>query len=176
MVEIADLALDAGEGAEQVEPWPLAVEIFEQGEDGLFAVVECDVVEVIENPRFLQFAQFGIDIAAAQRDDDGRIMRLDGLRDAEGGIDGAGEGHRNEDQIRLAAVNGNFGQILQGAIDQRRRCGEGSGHRLETGLTLCQRFGVANEFKARIDCLAQHIGNVVQVKGRQMPRPVLHAE
>jgi hypothetical protein len=111
-VEVTHLAVDAGKGADQIEARALAVEVLKQGDDGLLAVIQRDVVEIIENPCFLQFAQFGIDIAAAERNDDGRVVRLDRLRDAEGGIDGTGEGHGNQHQIRFVAVDGRNGQIF----------------------------------------------------------------
>jgi len=99
VVEVADLAIDPGIGADQVEARPqrLAVDllpVLDQGQQRAFAVVEGDVVEIIEDARLGEFAQFGIDPAAAEDGDDLRVFGLDCLSDAEGGIDRAGEGCR----------------------------------------------------------------------------------
>ena len=56
VVEITNLTVDAGVGADEVKARPLAIEIFKQGENGAFAIVERDVVKIIEDPCFFQFA------------------------------------------------------------------------------------------------------------------------
>jgi hypothetical protein len=39
-----------------------------------------------------------------------------------------------------------------------------------------QALGVAHELEARVDRLAQHVGQVVQVQRGQVARAVLHAQ
>jgi hypothetical protein len=48
----------------------LAGNVFEQREQRLLAVIERDVVEVVEDARLGEFAQLGIDVAAAEYGDD----------------------------------------------------------------------------------------------------------
>ena len=175
-VEVANLAVNAGEGADQVEARAFAFQIFQQRENRALAVVERDVVEIIEDARLFQLAQFGIDVAAAEHGDDVRVHGLDRLRHAEGGIDRAGEGHGEQHDVWTVAVNGRQGQFFEGASISVGGCGQGSGQRFEGRLAARQRFGVADEFETRIDRLAQHVGEIVQIQGGKVSGPVLHAE
>ena len=62
---------------------------------------------------------------------------------------------------------------MQQLVHQVAGCGQGLGKRVKTGLAAGQRFAVADKFKARVNRIAQHIGDVIQVKRGQMPGPVL---
>jgi hypothetical protein len=147
-------------------------QVLQQRQRRALAGVEREVVEVVEHARLAQLAQLGVDIAAAQRRDDVRVPRLDGLGDAEGGIDRAREGHRRQHQRRAVAFHGLQRQALQRAVDQVRRRGQ----RLEGGLALRQLLGVAHELEARVDGVAQHVGQVVQVQRGQVARAVVQAQ
>ncbi len=48
--------------------------------------------------------------------------------------------------------------------------------RVEGGLAARQRFGIAHEFEARIDGVAHHIGQIVQVQGGQVLGAILQAQ
>ena len=150
--------------------------MFEQRENRSLAIIERDVVDIIEDARLFQFAQLGIHPAATEHRDDFRVVCLDRLGHAECSIDRAGEGHGKQHDIGIATVNGKNCQFFKSAVDQRWRSRQSSGQWLERRLAAGQRFGVADEFKARIDCLAQHVCEIVQIQRGQMPRPVLHAE
>jgi hypothetical protein len=154
----------------------LAAQAFEQGQQRALAVVQRDVVEMVEYPRLGQLAQLGIDEAAAEHGDDGRILRLDRLRDAEGAIDIAGKGCREQHHAGRVAPQRVERQLAQRAIDQVFRRRQRPRQRFERGLALRQRFGIADELEARIDRLAQHVGDIIEVQGGKVPRAVRHAE
>jgi hypothetical protein len=89
--------------------------VLQQRQQRALAVVQGDVVEIVEHPRLGQFAQLGVDEAAAEHGDDGRDVRLDRLGDAEGAIDVAGKGRRDQHHLRRVAVTGFQGQVAQRA-------------------------------------------------------------
>ena len=92
-------------------------------------------------------------------------------------IDRAGEGYGNQHQTRFVTVDGRQGEFFQRRASTRGfRGGEGACQRFESRLAACQRLGVADELEARVDGVAQHVGEVVEIERCQMPRPVLHAE
>ena len=64
----------------------------------------------------------------------------------------------------------------QRAVDQVQRGGECGGQRVEGGLALRQRFGVAHELETWVDRIAQHVGDVVEVQRGEVARTVLHAQ
>ena len=150
--------------------------MFEQGQQRAFAIVEGDVVEIVEHPRLAEFAQFGIDEAAAKNRDDRRVVRLDRLRDAKRAIHVAGEGRRHQYYGRRMPLHGCQRQLVQDAVDQIGRCRQSLGERVERGLALCQRLRIAHELKARIDRVAQYVGDIVKVQGGKVPGAILHPE
>jgi hypothetical protein len=153
-----------------------AAQVFEQRQQGALAVVEHDVVEEVEDARLGEFAQLGVDEAAAQHGDDLRVARLDRLGDAEGAIDIAREGRREQHHVRRVARHGGQRQLAQRGVDQVLRRRQRLRQRLEAGLALRQRFGIAHELEARIDRLAQHVGDVVEVKRGEVAGAVGHAQ
>ena len=100
-------------------------------------------------------------------------MQFDGLCDTKSGIHRARKRHRQQDQRGLMFLHGLQRELLQQRVNQIRRRGQCIGKRIKTRLATGQRFAVAHEFKTRIYCVTQHIGNVVQIQRSQMPRPVL---
>ena len=68
------------------------------------------------------------------------------------------------------------GECLQPLVHQIRRGRQSLVQRIERGLACRQRLGVAHKFKARVDRLAQHIGQVVEIQRRQMLGPLLNAQ
>ena len=121
------------------------------------AAVQRDHVDEVEQARLGQLAQLGVDEAAAQRDGDGRIVRLDRLRDAQRAVHRAGEGHRQQHQRgRWRAIS--RAQALQRAIDQVGWRKPRLRQRLEAGLAGGELLGVAHELEARVDGVAQHVG------------------
>ncbi len=65
---------------------------------------------------------------------------------------------------------------MQGLIDQIQGRGQSLRERIEGRLALRQRLGVAHELEARVDAVAQHVGQIVQVQRGQVARLVLHAQ
>jgi hypothetical protein len=136
--------------------------MLDQREQRALAGVERDVVEEVEHARLGQLAQLGVDEAAAEHGDDARVVRLDRLRDAEGRVHRAGEGHRDQHQRRRVALDGGEHQRPQRAVDQVGRGGECRGQRVEARLAGGQLLGVAHELEARIHRLAQHVGELLR--------------
>ena len=68
------------------------------------------------------------------------------------------------------------GQLAQRAVHQVQRRGQRLGQRLEAGLAGRQLLGVAHELEARVDRVAQHVGDVVQVQRGQVARAVVRAQ
>ena len=68
-----------------------ALQVLDQREQRPLAGVQRDEVEVVEHARFVQLAQLGVAVAAAEHRDDCGSRALDGLRDAERAVDVARE-------------------------------------------------------------------------------------
>ena len=150
--------------------------MLEQGQQRTLAGIKGDEVKAVEHSWLGQLSQFGVDETAAQHGDDRRVLRLDGLRDAKRCIDRAWERHRQQHHIGLVAFQGRQCQAVQRAVDQVVwRCQRG-GQGLEGGLAHRQRFGVADELEAWVDCIAQHVGDVVEVERCEVAGAVLHTE
>ena len=47
---------------------------------------------------------------------------------------------------------------------------------IKGGLASSQRLGIAHKFKPAIDCIAHHIGQIIQIQSRDMPRAILLTE
>ena len=92
--------------------------MLKQSQQRPLARIEGDEVEVIEQPWLGQLAQLGVDEAAAEGQHDGRVMGLDGLRNAKGRVHRAGEGHRDQHDRRRMAGDGGQGQRMQGVVDR----------------------------------------------------------
>ncbi|MNV87946.1 hypothetical protein D3C71_1821090 [compost metagenome] len=67
-------------------------------------------------------------------------------------------------------------QFAQRVVHQRGRGRQGVGQGVEGGLAARQGFGVAHEFKARVDGVPQHVGQIVQVQGGQVLGAVVQAQ
>ena len=163
-------------GSHQALRRAAAFEVLDQREQRALAGVERDVVEVVEHARLGELAQLGVDEAAAEHGHDGRVVRLDRLRDAKGRVHRAGERHRDQHQGRRVALHGRERQRDQRAVDEVGRGGQRIGERVEGRLALRERFGIAHELEARVDRVAQHVGDVVQVQRGEVPRAVVQAE
>jgi len=131
---------------------------------------------VLEHTRLGQLAQLGVDVAAAQRGDDRRVDRLDRLRDAEGRVDRARERHRHQHERRPVALDRGQRQLAQQFVDEGGRRRQRIGQRVEGGLAERQALGVAHELETRVDRLADHVGDVVQVQRGQVSGVVLRTE
>ena len=85
----------------------------------LFAIVEAEVIGVVKNPRIIQVAQLGIDVAATQRDAGAWGALPNAPRDAQRAIERAGKGDRQTHQRRFVLGQRLIGQVIQQAIQQR---------------------------------------------------------
>ena len=163
-------------GALQALAPTLALQVLNQREQWALARIERHVVHKVKHARVAQLTQFGVHKTAAQRHGDSRVVGLDGLGDAKGGVHRAGKGHRQQHQLRLVPLDGGQGQVAQQVVHQRGRRGQRMGQRVKRGLAAGQRLGVAHKFKALVHRVAQHVGQVVQIQRAQVARFVLHAE
>jgi hypothetical protein len=130
-IDVAHAPVVTEEGAHQPLLRALAAQVFEQRQQRTLAVVERDVVEIVEDPRLGEFAQLGIDEAAAEHGDDGAVVGLDRLGDAEGAIDIAGKGRRHQHHIGRVSPHGVQRQLAQRAVDQVLRRGQCLRQRIE---------------------------------------------
>ncbi|MNL18715.1 hypothetical protein D3C87_1398720 [compost metagenome] len=147
-----------------------------QGLQGALAGIQGDVIEVIEHARVFQFTQLGIDETAAQHGDDARVLRLDGLSDPEGRVNGAGKRHRHQHHRRLVARQCFYRQVAQRVVHQVQGRRQGLGQGVEGGLAARQRFGVADELESRVDGVTQHVRQIVQIQGGQVLGAVMQAQ
>ena len=175
-VEIAHLALLAQIGAHQARLATLAGQVFEQRQQRALAVVQRDEVEMVEHAGLGELAEFGVHEAAAEHRDDGRVVGLDGLGDAEGRIHRARKRHRQQHHLGRVAGEGVEGEALQRLVHQRGRRGQRPGQGLEAGLGHRQRFCVAHELEALVGGFAQHVSEVVEVERGQVAGLVLHPQ
>jgi hypothetical protein len=67
-------------------------------------------------------------------------------------------------------------QPAAACVDQRRRRGQRLASGSKVGWLCASDLGVAHELEARVDRLAQHVGQVVQVERGQVAGAVLHAQ
>ena len=175
-MDVADAARCTHIGAHQPFLRPTAGKMFEQGEQGFFAVIEGDVIEKIEYLGFGKFAQFGVDPAPTEHGDDVRVLFLDAPGHAESGIDGAGERDREQDQLWHVFCQHTQQATLETRIDQARCCRQRSGEWRETPLALRQRFAVADEFETWITGIADDVCQVVEEQCCEMACPIMQAE
>ena len=175
-IDEAHLAGKANERAHQPVARTFVGQVFDERQQRLFAVIEADEIEEIEDARLGELAQLGIHIAAAEHNARLRSHAPDRLGDAKGPVDRAGERHGNQHQVGLVLFHDCEGQLMQCAVDEVGRSTKRFCQRLETGLAERQCFGVADEFEAWIDGFAQDVGDVVKVERCQMAGAILHAE
>ena len=97
------------------------------------AAVQRDDVDEVEQARLGQLAQLGVDEAAAQRDGDGRIVRLDRLRDAQRAVHRAGEGHRQQHHVWARGARAPRARGAAAFVDEVGRRGQRLRQRLELG-------------------------------------------
>ena len=166
----------ADEGAHQRAALALAAPMRQQVQQRTLAGIERHIVEVVEHARLGQLAQLGVDVATAEHGDDLGLLPLDRLRDPERRVDRARKRHRDQHDARLMRGDRIACQPMQDLVDQRVRRGQCAGQRIEARLAHRQRLGIADEFEARVDRVAQHVGEVVQVQRRQMPCAIVQAE
>ena len=151
----------------------LALQMLQQRKQGALAGVQADKVHIVEHAWLAQGSQLGVDIAAAQSNAHLRAMCLNALRDTQRTVHSAREGDGEDDQSGLVLLQGCQRQLVQNLVHQIGRLPQGLGQGLKTGLAGRQRLAVAHKFKARVDGIAQHIGQVIEVERRQMTRLVV---
>ena len=163
------------ESAHQALVPATALQVLDQGQQRALPGVQRHEVDEVEQARFLQFAQLRVDEAPAERDAGVRPFGLDGLGDPQRPVDGAWKGNRQQHQVW--GVPGQYvpREVGQCPVQQVRRCGQRIGQGVEVGLAGGQSFGVADELKARVHRVADHVGQVVEVQRGQMACAVLQA-
>ena len=175
-VDVVDGSIQTHEGPHQTVHPPLPAQVIQQDQERALAIVQGDVIEIIEHQRLGEFAQLRVDVAATECNDDRRMARLDRLGDAKRRVDIAREGDRHQNQRRAMPRHRVQGQVVQRLIDQVEGGREGRGQRIEGRLALRQGFRVAHEFEARIHPLAQHVGDIVQIQGGEVAGAILHPQ
>ena len=141
-----------------------------------FAGVERHEIEVVEDPWLLQGAQLSIAITAAQYRDDGRVHLLDGLRDPKRAVDIARKGRGDEHQGRLMRRQHVERQCVQNCVDQIVWRIERRLQLIEPRLARRQRFRITHELKARIDGVANDVGEVIEIQGGDVLGTILQSE
>ena len=177
-VFVLDLAAGSvsHKGAHQAACRALAAQVFQERQQGPLARVQRHKVHIVKQPGLGHLAQLGVDIAATERDFDMGVVGAHGLRNAQRGVHGAGKRHGQEQQLRGVLGCSSKRQIAQHIVNQIGRRSKGCGQWFKTGLATSQAFGIAHKLKARVNGVAQHVGQVVQVQRGQMARAVLLAQ
>jgi hypothetical protein len=132
-VHVTHGAVHAQESAHQALRPALALQVFQQRQQGAFTGVQRDEVEEVKHPWLVQLTQFGVDKAAAQHGGDVWVRGLEGLRDAKGRVHRAGEGHAQQHHRGLVLFDGGQRQRLQRPVHQVQGRGQGLRQRVEVG-------------------------------------------
>ena len=164
------------EGAHQTLPRSRTGEMLEQGEQRSLAAIERHEIKELEHARLGELAQLGVDIAAAEHGDDAGPQRLDRLRDAERTVHRARDRHRDEQHLRVVLFDRCHGERLQGRIDEVRWRRQGLGEQIELRLARRQALAIAHELEARVDRVADHIRQIVEIERGEVPRAIVGAE
>ena len=101
---------------------------------------------------------------------------LDGLRDAKGAVNVAGKRRGDEHQSRLILRQRLERQCMQGCIHQAVRRAERRVQLIECRLARRQRFRIAHELEARIDGIANDIGQVIEIQGGDVFGAILQSQ
>ena len=162
--------------AHEALPRPRAGEMLEQGEQRSLTAIERHEIEELEHAWLGELAQLGVDIAAAEHGDDAGAQRLDRLCDTERAVHRARERHRDEQDLRVVLLEGCEGEGLQGRIDEVRRRRQGLGQQIELRLARRQALAIPHELEARVDRIADHIGQIIEIERGEVPRAIVGAE
>ena len=152
------------------------LQVFDEGQQRSFTSVEGDEIEVIENTRLVHRAKLGVAVPAAQHGDDRRLGLFDGLRDSKCAVHVSWKGRGDEYQGGLMLRQCLECQCVKGRIYQGARLVECSVQVIESRLTGRQRFRVADEFEARVDRIANDVGKVVEIQGRDVLGTILQSQ
>ncbi len=144
----------------------------EQAQERALAVVERHVVEAVEHPRLSEIAQLGVDVAAAQDRARRRPRALDRAGEAERAVDVAGERRADPDDVGAVARAELRADRVGELVDQRGRACQRRRERIEAGGAGGQLLGVARQLEARIDPVADRVGDVVDVEAGEVLGPI----
>lgn len=150
--------------------------IFQDGEEGAFAVVEGDEVEIVEDAGVAEFAQFGVDVAAAEDGCDLGVCGADGLGDLESAEDVAGERDGDTDDLGLVLVQQVEGEFVDGVSDEGFGGVEEGLEGGEGGLRGGEFFAVAGDLKVGVEALLDGVGDVVEEEGGDVLGAVVESE
>ena len=104
------------------------------------------------------------------------LRLLDGLRDAKGAVHVAGKGRGDEHQRRLMPRQRFERQRVQRCIDQAVRRVERRVQLIERRLARRQRLRIAHELEARIDGIANDVGEVVEIQRGDVLGAILQSQ
>ena len=105
--------------------------MLQQRQKRALAGIEADKIDKVEQPGFLEFAQFGVDVASAQGNAHVWVVALDSLGNAQRPIHRARERRRQDQKPGLMFFEGRQRQVLQQRIEQIGRRGQRLGQRIK---------------------------------------------
>ena len=68
------------------------------------------------------------------------------------------------------------GERLQSRIDEVRRRRQSLGQQIELRLARRQALAIPHELEARVDRIADHIGQIIEIERGEVPRAIVGAE
>ena len=134
------------------------------------AVVERDVVEVVEHARIAQRAQLGVHPAAAEDQRGFRRRGADRARHAERAVHVAGEGRGDGDDVGSLRGEQFARELIERFVDERGLAGQRLVQRIEGRRARGEPLAVARELEARVDAEAPDVGEVVDVQAGEVAR------
>ncbi len=140
------------------------------------AVIERQIVEVVEHARIAQRAQLRVHPAAAEHQLRLRRRRADRARHAKGTVHIAREGSGDRDDIGSLRRDELARQFVERGVDQRGLGRECLVQRIERRRARREALAVTRELEVRVDADAPDVGEVVDVEAREVARLLGGAE
>ena len=147
----------ASQPAHYIKEWPLAV-------------VERYVIKVVEHQRLAQRTQLGVHPAASEHQRRFRRDVANLLRHAKRAVHIAGEGRGDGDNIGSLRGDQLARDFVDRFVDQCGLARQCLVQRIERGCARCEALAVARQLEARIDAVAPHVGEIVDVQACEIPR------
>ena len=123
---------------------------------------------MIEHPWIGEFAQFGIDVAAAQHGDRPTMPGPHPGRHPQGAVQGAGERHGKTGHIGAMFTDESIGEVVDPAVDQAASGMEGVIEIVERGGADGQLVGIAGQVETRVHAFTDGIHQVVEKQAGQV--------
>ena len=169
----------AVEGALEVADVAHALEVLDDVEQRALAVVEREVVDVVEEARLARVAHRGVEEAAAGHHHGVLVPLLHPLADAQRPVEVAREGHREAHQVRPVRLEVLVDRLEEQLVEHVGRALQLPPHALEGGAEVHELVVEAvhqRDLEEGEDGLAHEGGDVVEVERRDVLAAVVQGQ